>query len=329
MRGVPHLLGMRLSVDSVSGPRTGWSGDGVPDTCPPVVAANAPERCDDFDRSLRAFALGAVIQHFPKTLVRIPNQDFQLPTDAELDALEAFQLSLGRQQDLQLPLPLKGTVAKRGQEIFLDDSSSKCNRCHKNAGANVSFGAGLGNLNFDTGVEQLPDQPGHLTGEPVPADDGFGTPGNETFNTTPLVEAADTGPFFHNNSIETIEGAVAFYNDEAFNSSPGGLAVGGIRLAATQVVAVAAFLRVLNAIQNIDTSIDLLRTNTRRTFRASRHEVRDAINVLQDGGLHPQAVVYLERAQRLLAQAPSQEALAGIALRVIGRLKRARSELIQ
>ena len=37
-----------------------------------------------------------------------------------------------------------------------------------------------------------------------------------------LSEAADTGPFFHNNAIETIEGAVAFYNGDSFNDSPSG-----------------------------------------------------------------------------------------------------------
>src|SRR5256885_8379604 len=43
--------------------------------------------------------------------------------------------SLGRQQDLTLPLSLKGTVPKRGQEIFLDSGLGKCNLCHANAGA--------------------------------------------------------------------------------------------------------------------------------------------------------------------------------------------------
>lgn len=72
---------------------------------------------------------------------------------------------------------------------------------------------------FDTGVEGLPDQPARLTGEKVPQDDGFGRPGDGTFNVPPLVEAADTGPLFHNNAIETIEGAVGFYNGAAFNNS--------------------------------------------------------------------------------------------------------------
>ena len=79
MRGIPHTLGLTQSVDSPEGPRTGWSGDGAPG-----------------DGSLRAFATGAVIQHFPKTVQRVPGQDFRLPTDGELDAMEAFQLSLGR-----------------------------------------------------------------------------------------------------------------------------------------------------------------------------------------------------------------------------------------
>src|SRR5438094_3254292 len=206
MRGVPHVLGLRTSIDSPQGPRTGWSGDGAPG-----------------DGSLRSFAVGAVIQHFTKTLNRVPGIDFRLPTDEELDALEAFQLSLGRQRDLTLPLRLKGTVPKRGQEIFLDTSLGKCNICHVNAGATaIAGGSNLGNANFDTGVEKLPDQPARLTPEQVPADDGFGRPGDGTFNIPPLVEAASTGPFFHNNAIETIEGAVAFYDGDAFNNSPAG-----------------------------------------------------------------------------------------------------------
>src|SRR5512134_961600 len=175
MCGVPHVLAQRTSVNSNQGPRTGWSGDGAPG-----------------DGSLRSFATGAVIQHFTKTLNRVPGVDFRLPTDAELDAIEAFMLSLGRQEDLKLPLPLKGTIAKRGQALFLDNRVGKCNFCHNNAGANADFGGGnIGNQNFDTGVENLPDQPARLTGEKVPRDDGFRRPGDGTFNATPLVEAAD------------------------------------------------------------------------------------------------------------------------------------------
>jgi hypothetical protein len=301
MRGVPHVLGLRTSIQSPGGPRTGWSGDGAPG-----------------DGSLRSFATGAVIQHFTKTLKRVPGVDFRLPTGDELDALEAFQLSLGRQQDLVLPLRLKGTVPKRGQEIFLDNKLGKCNLCHVNAGATANLGAGsLGNANFNTGVEDLPDQPARLTTQKVPPDDGFRTPGDGTFNVPPLVEAADSGPFFHNNAIETIEGAVAFYDGESFNNSPAGLLLkqadpqgAGIELDGTQVVAIAAFLRVINALENIRQSIELLEASLEAPFEErgrllarAVHETDDSIRVLEGGGLHPEAVAPLQEARRLADRA--------------------------
>ncbi len=326
MRGIPHTLALSTSVNSAAGPRTGWSGDGAPG-----------------DGSLRAFATGAVIQHFPRTLNRIPDVDFRLPTDEELDAIEAFMLSLGRQADLTLPLSLKSVVAARGQEIFRDNALGKCNACHFNAGANgdpAIFGAGAGNQNFDTGVENLPDQPADLTGELVPPDDGFGVPGDGTFNTPPLVEAADTGPFFHNNAVETIEGAVAFYNGDAFNNSPAGQLIagatgGGINLDGTQVVAVAAFLRVINALENIRETIDLLdRTKRAASARADTlltralAETDDAIMVLRGGGLHPAAVAHLASSRNLVQQAQGRHA-SDLVDQAIEAQERARDELVE
>ena len=328
MRGVPHTLGMRVSVDSPQGPRTGWSGDGAPG-----------------DGSLRSFAVGAVIQHFTKTLNRVPGVDFRLPTDDELDALEAFQLSLGRQQELKLPLPLKGTVPLRGQALFLDPKVGKCNFCHENAGANANFGGGsLGNQNFDTGVEALPDQPARLTREKVPADDGFGRPGDRTFNTPSLVEAADTGPFFHNNSVATLEAAVGFYDGEAFNNSPAGKLLAGatgsgIELDGTQIQAIASFLRVLNALENIRSASTLYeRAGSSRLGDADRNadlaqaiaETRDAARVLSEASLHPAAVLMLEQAHRQGRRAQhswfSRDRLLQGAL---AELTRARAELIE
>ena len=303
MRGVPHVLALRNSIASPAGPRTGWSGDGAPG-----------------DGSLRSFATGAVIQHFTKTLNRVAGVDFRLPTDAELDAMEAF-LSLGRQKDLTLPLALKGVVAKRGQQIFLDNNTGKCNICHSNAGANGRLGAtDLGNANFNTGVEDLPDQPARLTTEKVPVDDGFGIPGDKTFNTPPLVEAAATGAFFHNNTVSTIEAAVGFYDGDSFNNSPAGQFLKsidpqkkGIELDATQISAIAAFLRVLNAIENIRQGTELLNDSTvqpppRRESAAdllkrARSVVGTAARVLAEGGLHPQAVTQLQAAQAHIARA--------------------------
>ncbi len=334
MRGVPHVLAMRNSIDSPQGPRTGWSGDGAPG-----------------DGSLRSFATGAVIQHFTKTLSRVPGVDFRLPTDAELDALEAFQLSLGRQNELQLPLPLKGTVAKRGQEIFLDNAKGKCNICHSNAGANARLGsANLGNANFNTGVEALPDQPARLSGERVPEDDGLGTPGDKTFNTPPLVEAADTAPFFHNNSVATLEGAVGFYDGNAFNESPAGVFLKGIdpnrkgiELDATQIEAIAAFLRVLNAIENIRQTSTLLdetlmrppprRETPREILARARVLIEGALRVLGQGGsggLTAQAAsAQLNAALRLIERAADyHEPPRSVIDEALAAVKRARSELM-
>lgn len=331
LRGVPHLLGLRFSVDSSLGPRTGWSGDGAPG-----------------DGSLRSFATGAVIQHFTKTLNRIPGVDFRLPTPEELDALEAFQLSLGRQSELMLPLPLKGTVAKRGQALFNSPTEGKCFACHFNAGANgdpAVFGQNAGNLNFNTGVEDLPDQPARLTGEPVPLDDGFGTPGDGTFNTPSLIEAADSGPFFHNNSIETIEGAVGFYDGESFNDSPAGELIrnatgSGIELDGTQIVEIAAFLRVINTLENIRQSIDLLEKFAAKNFltvtegedllESALAETRDSINTLKGGGLHPAAVTYLKKAKDLTKKAKRSIFSRGRHARQAIKLQeKARNELVE
>jgi hypothetical protein len=330
LRGIPHTLGLRNTVTSPQGSRTGWSGDGAPG-----------------DGSLRSFATGAVIQHFTRTLNRVPGVDFRLPTDEELDALEAFQLSLGRQVELSLPLNLRGLVAKRGQEIFLDNSLGKCNLCHLNGGANSAFGGGVNNANFNTGVENLPDIPAKLTRRPIPPDDGLGVPGEGTFNTPSLIEAADTPPFFHNNSVETIEGAVAFYNGEAFNNSPAGQTLKnldpkgiGIKLDATQVVAVAAFLRTINALENIRQSQLLLEDSTRFGFfkrKAARElisqaleEIKDSVNVLAGAGLQPEAGATLREAQRQAEKARvSFFSRGSLTRKAIGALKKARAQLVE
>jgi hypothetical protein len=334
MRGVPHVLSMPVSIDSPAGPRTGWSGDGAPG-----------------DGSLRSFATGAVIQHFTKTLNRVPGVDFRLPTPAELDAMEAFQLSLGRQNDLQLPLPLKGTLARRGQEIFLDNGLSKCNICHSNAGAIARPGAAnLGNANFNTGVEAQPDQPARLTGELVPDDDGLGTPGDKTFNTPPLVEAADTAPFFHNNSAATLEAAVGFYTGPAFNNSPSGQFLKsidpnrkGIELDATQVQAIATFLRVLNAIENLRQTAALLdetlmrppprRETPAELFKRAQSLLEGAQRVLAQGGhagpAERAANAQVADALRLVARAADyREPQRAAVDEALAAVKRARADLM-
>ena len=330
LRGVPHTLGLSTSVASPTGPHTGWSGDGAPG-----------------DGTLRSFATGAVIQHFTRTLNRVAGTDFRLPTDEELDALEAFQLSLGRTRELTLPLPLKSVVALRGQAIFNDPNIGKCSICHFNAGANIDsvfLKTRGGNLNFNTGVEALPDQPARLTQEFVPPDDGLGFPGDNTFNTPSLVEAADTGPFFHNNSVETIEGAVAFYDGEAFNNSPAAavltqLTGSELELDATQIVAIAAFLRVINVLENLrEVKVNLNSFVTKEfmgnveftsLLEQASDETLDAIAVLSGGGLHPQAVHHLKSMHDLIQEAQRGDGDRKLTQQALIKLTAAMNELIE
>jgi len=195
-------------------------------------------------------------------------------------------------------------------------------------------------------VENLPDTPASLSGERIPRDDGFGTPGNGQFNTPPLVEAADTPPFFHNNAAQTVEGAVGFYNSVAFNQSPAGRLLAsldakgvGIDLDSGQVEAVAAFLRVINALENIREGDALLRATSgsgyfayalnRENLAQAAKEIGDAERALSQAGLHPQAAARLRESSRL-AQWAGYLGLFGEPLvqRALAQLDAARAELI-
>ncbi|MGQ0592009.1 MAG: patatin-like phospholipase family protein [Gammaproteobacteria bacterium] len=168
-------------------------------------------------------------------------------------------------------------------------------------------------LNVNTGVEDLPD-----LASGIPRDGGFGTTetvpgsgvfGNGAFNAPALVEAADTGPFFHNNAVNTIEEAIAFFNSPEFNNSRANDAK--IQLDSEQVKAVAVFLRIINALENIRSASELAQTALGRTPLASARpplrlaiaDTADGIRVLLEKGLHPDAVVALRAARRLLDRA--------------------------
>jgi cytochrome c peroxidase len=81
-------------------------------------------------------------------------------------------------------------------------------------------------------------------------DDRFGNPGDGSFNTVSLVEAADTPPFFHNNSAATLEEAIEFYTTDFFGNSDAGSFGGAFNFTQPQIERVAAFLRAINAIDN-------------------------------------------------------------------------------
>lgn len=311
MRSVPHTLALMTSITPAAGGadgsttppdhRLGWSGDGSAGT-----------------GTLREFAIGAVVQHATRSTDRVPGVDFRFPTDAELDAMEAFQLSLGRAADPDISaMSMRSPIAERGRVLYLrtdsnEGAAGKCQLCHANGGATVGFIPGGLNFNFDTGVADLPDRPADLIDTlNNPDDDGFGNPGNDTFNTPTVIEAADTAPYFHDNSVATLEGAIAFYNSDAFaNSAAGGLLESldtggvGIDLETTDVDAIGAFVRVLNALENIrsaDATLVMVGSKgSRHLVDYARAEIEDAHQVLTAVHLHPRAVHDLRQAERML-----------------------------
>lgn len=314
MRGVPHTLALGPSTRNNA---TGWSGDGSPG-------------------ALREFATGAVTQHFPKTLNRQPGVDFRLPNNDELEAMLAFQLSLGRQADPVLAsLEFDDPVVQEGLELFTgaararDGGTRACSGCHTNGSTNDQQRA--------TGTELLPTGPACQQGFKVPGDGGQGQSpvttvirkqlcgkgpnsatvfrGNRTFNVPPAIEAADTPPFFHNNAVATLEGSITFYTSDIFNDSSAGAGRAFV-LDADEVNAIGAFLRTLNAMQNIDSANalgarasdpdELAPTNFLMDWWGA--ETEDAIEVLTQGpiALYPEAVMSLREAREFERQARLQ-----------------------
>jgi len=308
MRGVPHTLGLQVSLQQdpnllpqPPAEMTGWSGDGAPGT-----------------GSLREFATGAVTQHFTKRLNRVPGTDFVLPKDKQLDAMEAFQLSLGRDKDFDLTrITFNDANVEIGKGLFVNgtgdpNAGGRCAGCHNNAGALLG---GL-NLNINTNVEDAV-HPGRSI-QNFPKDGGFGrtnngdgTFGNRTFNLAPVVEAADTAPFFHNNLVDTLERVVGFYSGPEFNNQR--TAAARFNFNQTQIDQIADFMRGINTLQNIDVAVRelqelLANTNNpieeqNKRLQTAFEDTQDAIDVLNEGGFSPAAVTKLTEARNLIAQA--------------------------
>ena len=346
--------------------RLGWGNDGAP---------------------LRDFALVAIAQHATTTLNRVPGVDFRIPTDEELDALAAYQLSLGRQEDFNLStLALRSRLASDGKALFLDSGElfetggghKNCNGCHFNGGGS----AGMSFNDQTPGFPKIDGSPrgfnigsGTNTNETplalalgLPRDGGFGqiltmfgSFGNtddlpppfghlefEEFNSPPIVESADTGPFFHNHTIEDLESAVAFYGTPAFQGVLQNSAI-PVSISADpndpEVQSIAAFLRVLNALENIRSAIEVATRGRAMTragdandlARLSLAEVVDALEVVTQGALATGDESAIRSARNELRVAsvalgvaqnlPNLKAIDNLLNVAVERLRKARSAL--
>jgi len=196
------------------------------------------------------FTTGAVMQHFPKNvggdpnnITRVAGQDFRLPTQTELDDIEAFLESqfLPQNQDFTLDNFVNTGLEQQGRDLFF--GSAKCSQCHGGTVlSDADAGLGGGNQSFATGVVDLAINSGANGGfGPLPLEAG----GDREFSTPPLFGVKNTGPFFHDNSVATLTEAVAFYDSVEFNTSAAAGIVGTISLTSAEVDAIVAFLNAL------------------------------------------------------------------------------------
>jgi cytochrome c peroxidase len=362
VRSVPHVLSLATSLaadvgDGTTNPpleRTGWGGDGSPG-----------------DGSLRSFLTGAITQHYTKGMARSPGVDFRLPTSDELDLVAGFQLTLGRTNELDLSqVNLFDADANEGRRAFLDPQRGRCNVCHMNAGAN-SIDTGR-NRNFNTGTELAQSfsvsqfdgvflfdggfggqglaHPNVMT-LPLPdgKNNGFG---NNTFNTPPLIEAADTGPFFHTNTFgPRIEDAVFFYLG-LFQSSQAARDLEArfgtpLNFTGDDGFRMGRFLRALNVAFNLDLAKQRLRAaltlarqlpNSRVDIQIgllnlAENELDDAIEVLTDSNtaqpFYPVSVerIGFAKAEIAAARAASNSARAGSVSNAVSRVESARDPI--
>jgi len=222
---------------------------------------------------LQIFSAGAVFQHFTKSLNRVAGVDFQTPTTAQLQALEAFQLSLSSPVNGNFKVSGRGSLLStksdalatdtnrpeiRGRDFFL--TANSCVACHQGSvfdGTNRVTGA---TLNLDTGVEEF----GQRIGRTPTTDDGD----NSGKFQIPQLFGLRKTHFFHNgiagNATDALPGrsllftnlrsAVEFYKSLDFQQSPTGQEIiGNVRrfqalfdMTPAQMDDVAAFLEAIS-----------------------------------------------------------------------------------
>ena len=322
LRSVPHILGLSQSTN----PQTafparaalGWSGDGSPD-----------------DGALRNFAVGAVVQHLhqnaqPGRRHRLPPADrFGTRRAGGVPAVARAQHDANREPRLAGALVFVDPDVTAGQTLFHGMPSEKgarnCSFCHNGGGAlNAPLPAGR-NDQRATGAERSPRAPA-CTFPVAPGDGAFGlTPvitadrstfctngatgpvvfrGDQSFSVPSTIEAADTAPFFHNNSADTLEEVVDFYRSAVFSRSISGAGNafvindtraqpnGGVHARAQRA---REYPGSHGSIDSLPTARVLARPGI---INDARQQVQDAIRVLGQGNIQPYRTTALPALQQ-------------------------------
>jgi hypothetical protein len=169
-------------------------------------------------QTLEEFSVGAVKQHFPRTLARREGIDFRLPTAEEQRLMKVFMRSLdsipgtGLVSKFALGNFTRTTAQRRGRTLFEEQG---CNGCH--------FGPVLAGPQFQTGINNQPINGPAPSGDGLPMDSNPpGGPTNRAIGVPGLFNVKRNPPFFHEASSATVLDAVNFYISPTFQASPEG-----------------------------------------------------------------------------------------------------------
>ncbi|WP_420644030.1 DUF7594 domain-containing protein [Candidatus Leptofilum sp.] len=242
-------LGRALILENIDG----FTQPEVFRASPPLfnVAETAPYGFSSEIADLGDFSNGAVVQHAPRNLNRVPWVDFRPPTQAELDALEAFQNNIRIPADGNYDLDRFAISDDQiqGRDLFFSNEI-QCSRCHSGPVLATADGTIAGttegvNEKFNTGTDEVTFNPtDNMPTEPPSAAPG---PSTRTYSTPGLFGTALTTPFFHNHGRATLLFAVQFYRTPEFVNSPSFDITGFVPIGATSGndLPVAAFLEAL------------------------------------------------------------------------------------
>ena len=349
-RGVTHVLSMKTSIkadtgDGTTNPpaeRAGWGGDGAE------------------DGTLRGFLAEAVKQHFTRRLDRVVDVDFRSPEPAEADAVAEFQLNLGRQNELELAAcPTVRSPGRRGPARFPGSGAGAMQLLSRQRGRQFSVDRQQPQLRHRN-TRHLAVDARHLQWRTIERwrlrGRGLSQPdlesnafGNGTFSPPPLIEAADTAPFFHDNlkilsgGSQDLEDAIVFYSRNDFKLSPGAQETTDFfgtepDLQSQDAGVIVLFLDTLNGALNMDIARQRLNAaltlvqrfgNTgvdvqKKLMELARVEIDDAIEVLSDPGdvLYPIAIDRLNGARDEINQGIAASTSGGRLNRIDNALSR-------
>lgn len=198
------------------------------------VRQTGPFTADGRATTLQEQAAEAALLHLLDGAVDQPGE--RMPTPAELDAIAAFEMAMAEPEFGGRGLDTDASKVRAGRRLFFGRAA--CTTCHvpplftDDAFHNIIAGEG-----------SPPSDPGRCRVNPGEADCWSGT----AFNTPQLRGIVRTAPYFHDNSLPTLEAVVRFYDSPAFSDSPAAerLGIPPLRLTESEVTALVAYLETL------------------------------------------------------------------------------------